>query len=67
MTEQAFLYQQTLKAARERDPEVDLVLGYHRRGCGLAQGREGRRTRKDLMIQNVDVAAAGGRSDHDDA
>ena len=26
MTEQASLYQQTLKAAREQDPEVDLVL-----------------------------------------
>ena len=26
MTEQAFLYQETLKAARELDPAVDLVL-----------------------------------------
>ena len=26
MTEQASLYHQTLKAARDRDPEVDLVL-----------------------------------------
>ncbi len=26
MTEQSEMYQKTLKAARERDPEVDLVL-----------------------------------------
>ena len=63
MTEQSETYQNTLKAARELDPEVDLVLDTTAEGCGLDQGHEGRRTRKDLMIQNVIVAAAGGWSD----
>ena len=26
MTEQSFLYQKTLKEARDRDPEIDLLL-----------------------------------------